>query len=94
MSRAFRPLRAACLLVAASFVVAAQPLVQQDIDELSVRRNVAPKLVEAFRAGERDVAAHVVLKARAVDPPFYRPFIDDSPEDLAVAYARVRASIA
>lgn len=55
----------------------------RDVDRLATLdeyTNVADNVIEAFARGESAVEVYVTVKGFDVDPPFYRPVIDDPPD--------------
>ena len=97
MNRLVRLLSGAALILL-SGLLAETGAVAQTIDtaalgELQQRRNVAANVVERFALGVSSADVHVVLKGYAVDPPFYRPVIDDTPARRRWARDRLRGHL-
>jgi subtilisin family serine protease len=69
----------------------AQPVDPVALAELQQRRNVAPRVIQRFAEGAPSIQIEFVLKGYEVDPPFYRPVIDDTPARRRWARDRLRA---
>lgn len=61
------------------------------LDALEKHLNVASNVVEAFRDGVDVLEVYVTVKGFDVDPPFYRPVIDDPSERREKSFEAILA---
>ncbi len=77
------------------WLVCGQVLAGNDLEArlaaLQQRGNVSSRLVDVYRDGADVVQAWVTVKGFDVDPPFYRPVIDDPPERRRESFALIVA---
>lgn len=71
----------------------AQPIETAVLAELQQRRNVAANVVERFALGVHSADLEIVLKGYAINPPFYRAVIDDTPARRRWARDRLRVHL-